>query len=400
MSNVLRSVTLEVPLKDQERDFDVAPEAELSTFFERDHFAMLKEPYERYQTNMREAGLPETTIARVGHALASYMDYLEQNDLTMYAQMLLPPVIDPHTAVPEGEEQTLIGIWEEAHVERNASRANMMTHFILTDDVGQIEIETGPMYSAKTDQLLAKIDSLEGKYPADKIHAFIAGVMDEDYIMSRRGGKGRSNPTESIRRLKADRVMYTDLVENLERIRDGITPEMTHPPIVVIDEISFIPKDEEQSEVLVKLMMEIQAKGGHIFATGLNTNYRGEELSFFTVAKKYMAANKGLTYNDAFYTYYDAQGAIAYAGEATHTLRIDSVSGFADLMLPVPIGRVHAKKVQYLSVPAWIHPFAVLKGYDPQALAELNAVREFFDFETEDGSENAQLFRHYERIAA
>jgi thymidine kinase len=51
-------------------------------------------------------------------------------------------------------------------------------------------VSFGGMYSAKTDELLEIAMNSQHRLPGvTVISPFIAGVMDEKYIMSRRGGK-------------------------------------------------------------------------------------------------------------------------------------------------------------------------------------------------------------------
>lgn len=129
---------------------------------------------------------------------------------------------------------------------------------------GKIEIFCGPMFSGKTEEILRKLNRL--------YHAKV------EYIVFK---------MKKDARYSEDRVVSHDKkgisAINVENALDIISYCNSHPEVkhIAIDEIQFLPThDEKTGEALkfdaFKLCKELKLRGYHIYASGLDMDFKGD----------------------------------------------------------------------------------------------------------------------------
>lgn len=339
------------------------PEKELNNIFKQ--FPNIETPFNKYLDIILESGIPEDVCNVIAHVIVEYIKYLIAINKPEYSSFLLPQNIDPFTYKQNDchSDLVLVADWEAQHTARNKQEASIIVRRILEGKPGQTWFITGCMYSAKSDLVLEVVRQLVDRAYTGRIESFIAEVLEEKNIVSRRGGRGRSSPYKETRELSAQPLREENIVSSLDisKFRSG--------DIVIIDEISFITWSEEICKQVNLAIQKLNDNGIFVILSGLDTNYRSELLPF----PKYLENENIHTLKlNAFvgYIYEDK----LVVEDAVYTSRLDNIAGFIDLLLPVPIGRIHSGMVQYVSVPRSAHIFAVIKEINPELYEDLIAV--------------------------
>ncbi len=352
----------------ERRNREIFPQLEINVVLNRnEELRPIGEAFDTYRIGIKVAvsGAEYREIEPViGHALLSYLLYLEQNESIEYAQFLLPPTIDPEKEHAFGSQKILIAEWEDAHILRNKEIVSELLAEINEGNSG-LHILTGPMYAGKTDILLQLLEECNGHI---LFEVLIPSVMEEAYIHSRIGGEGRTHQVEVVRRIKADKYSYAGLMERLSTIELLVNEGKTVPRLIIIDEFSFFTEDEEEGERLLDKLGYLTTKGITVIVSGLHNNYRAETRPVIKVAERMEILVNRYT---AFAAMAGGKNGIEVLPDAGETVRWDIRQGFLDLLLRVVIGRVHGNIVRYGVLPSKCHLFAILKQNDPQIFTAL-----------------------------
>lgn len=351
-----------------ERDLDIFPAAEISEVTNRhEELLPIIEAFDRYRTGIKQV-VADTDYQEIepiiGHAMLSYLLYLESSDSLEYAQFLLPPTIDPERDHAAGSDKLLIAEWEDTHVFRNKQVVADLFAALLEERVA-LHIFTGPMYAGKTDILLQLLEECNGHISYEVI---IPSVMEEAFIQSRIGGVGRTRQLEVVRKIKADKYDYSGLMTRLSTIELMAKEGLSVPKLIVIDEFSFFTENPEEGQILIRKLEDLVAVGITVIASGLHNNYRAETRPVIAVAEE-----QGLPIDKytAFAAIAGRSKGIEILANAGETIRWDMRQGFLDFLLKVVIGRVHDDIVRYGVLPWECHLFAILKEQDTRLFNEL-----------------------------
>lgn len=364
------------------RDFNNYPEDHLQLLFNIPEYQGFQQPITSYFNHLRKFTIPETVINTVAQAIASYLSIMYKLGTPELAQFLLPPTIDPYIEIDPNNIYglTLIASWEVLNGERTKSWVEQMYSQVIAlrnshSGIASCEFIQGSMFTEKTLRVLMLIEWLEKSHWGGKVFPGVAAGMEEPFIKTRVGSRPNSILTRETR-------MSAPLLDLAGAINLLNNPEMGFGDICIIDEATFIPWTQEDCRAFCSAAEAATLRGVFVLLPGLNTDFRGINLPLTQWLEENRFPTARTARCNANYAYRGPDGEINTGSGETYTFRYDVSAGLGDLLLPVPISRVHAKMVKYVAVPGTAHPFLALKEHDFEAYNQLLAVggrQELFD---------------------
>lgn len=322
----------------------------------------------KYLTNVTEAGVSVEHADVAAQAVGKYLEILRAQGAAELSVFLLPTDIDPYETAHPGDPvgRNLIANWEDSHIAIGMANIENVIGGIretMNGAPGETYIHFGSMYADKTGRILRTVHELYNRLWRRKLGAYIADAMEEDVIKTRIGGRP-GLPLRSTLELPAIRVNGPSLFQAL------IEGDYQAGDVVVIDEVSFVSFDNDQCLMILRLLQELNQRGVTVLASGLNMDYRGQDLPMKQAAD-FMEGGVQVVNCHAFHAYNNPNGELRTGNHQSMTFRYDMRAGFGDLLMPVPIGRVHGDIVQYRAVPPQAHIFGLLQQYEPILHQEL-----------------------------
>jgi thymidine kinase len=363
-------------------DFISFPKQELDSVLKTPEYQNIQEPVQTYIQKLRDLEVPEYKVSLVGHALYVHLTKLKELGRTEYAQFLLNTRLNPmETESPNNEKITLIEEWEHGHLERNRVVVEGLAQRINkhTTGPGVLHVAKGPMFAAKTEQLIGVTELIDEDI---EIFPFIAKLVDEKTIHSRiRNRNENGEITYDSRDIVAHQVMGADFVEKLEDLRMKFNAKHfgEKMPVILLDEISLLTFAPEDCNAVAAKILELHREGFHFVISGLSSNYKAGDFPMMKALEEALAkemegnpfAPISVEDYEAYYTVIMDNGTYMPCENGTHTARICNALDFIDLLLPVDVPREERGAdgnllVRYEPQPADAHIFEILKRYDPE----------------------------------
>jgi thymidine kinase len=314
-------------------------------------------------------------IAYASHAVCEYlMDCLERNE-PWSAQFLFPPDFSlKEQIVPtwNGEHSTTADkAFAQIHDIRNIQHVGDILGHILAGNGGIHRIK-GPMFSSKSGAAKQIYHALK-QHPGGELFraVFIFEGMGESSLHAR-AVKGKD--------IKAKKTN----IQKLLRKKDELIKNYGHVErkVIFIEELTFFTFDEGEANLLIDALIELREHGFTIITTGLDRNYRGEELLIERLMREraecceyhlnsIIMADTGngkkvileRQVEEAETLHEQAEAKCA----ASATVRYDMLTGTYDWFLPIFFPReVAGDSLQYLPMAEEYHPMLVLKRRNPQ----------------------------------
>jgi len=364
-----------------ERDFDIFPEQALKLMLSIPDYFDFRLPLASYFGHLREYYVPEEVIARVAHAVVSYLQEMYRRGAPELAQFILPPTIDPYNA-PDPENpygMTLIAAWEAEN--QGQVKADAKSDFGMIQEFHQRPsglvvptqtiVNMGSMFTDKTNRIIEVVAKVEDHYWTDgtapRIIPVVAAAMQEPYIKTRVGVR-----PNSIRNVET--TIQAQMVGTQELIETLLRPDLRPGDIVLVDEISFVAFTEEENDAIIGAIEQANSRGIFVVMAGLNDDFRMINLPFTATLANHNIPYMVMRECNARYAY-QVNGETVTGNGSTATFRVDRYAGFGDFLLPVPVSRIF-NFVGYGAIPKIAHPFGVLRESDPEIYSEILAVGE------------------------
>lgn len=373
-------------------EFISFPQQELDSVLESPEYQNIQLPVQTYIQKLRDLDVPEYKVSLVGHALYVHLTKLKELDRTEYAQFLLNTRLNPmETQSANSNKITLIEEWEQGHLERNHIVVERLAERINKHIAGPgvLHIAKGPMFAAKTEQLIGVAELVEED---TEIFPFIAKLVDEKTIHSRiRHRDENGKITFDSRDILALQVMGADFIEKLDDLRMKFYANHfgEKMPVILLDEISLLTFAPEDCNNVAAKILQLHREGFHFIISGLSSNYKAGDFPMMKVLEDALAkevennpfAPISIEDYEAYYTVIMDNGTYMPCENGTHTARICNALDFIDLLLPVDVPREEKGAdgnllVRYEPQPADAHIFEILKRYDPELYALLCAAGE------------------------
>lgn len=361
------------------RDLNNFPVEQFAALERIEEFAQTISAAKQYINDLKENLKVETEHCNlIAHGVVSHLLTLVRNNerhLAFFLTPANPKIKDMNVLIDEKTNTTVntLAHWEWLHILRNMDLVNEIAADIMRSP-GQIRRIEGCMFSAKTHLLLSLANkiltySING-IPYTKKHSFIFAGVNEDSIKTRVGGQGREVSIPQIFEEKAKRVYLPELIEDLSKI------EAQPGTLIIVDEYTFLAKDEEQGLAFAECLNRLAEGGVTVLLGGLNNNFKNEPLAMSSALES--AQDIYATFrNRANCTSYTIDPLTGLSTDSDTTIRHDVVVGFADMFFQVVIGREDGLgKVEYQTAPARANIFQSLKDNDPELYRKLNAIPE------------------------
>lgn len=174
----------------------------------------------------------------------------------------------------------------------------------------------------------------------------------------------------------ADRLSNIGIAHQLNQIRKKPS-ETIMPPVVSIDEFTFIAGNYRRASQYAELMFGLIRSRHTLLESGLSHNYRGQELPLLTAIKNHPDFNDhALIYECHSYSLIELEnpGEVSYV-DAPHTTRYSAYGGnFVDLLCDMLAPEEHYKGISYAPCPEDI--YGIIKQYDAELYAKLLTMSE------------------------